>query len=93
MHHTISYDLAQARIADLRQQAQRDALARAARGPGRRFRPGLRRRALRRTRAVPGTPRPFSPPWHATYPLAEPARVPGRRHQEQRNGRRAHRDR
>ena len=31
MHHTISYQLAQARIADLRQLAQRNTLARAAR--------------------------------------------------------------
>lgn len=30
MHPTISFELAQARIADLRRQAQRDALARAA---------------------------------------------------------------
>ena len=31
MHHTISYDLAQARAADLRRHAKRDTLARAAR--------------------------------------------------------------
>ena len=36
MHHTISYQLAQAHIADLRQRAQRNTLARAAR----RVRPG-----------------------------------------------------
>jgi len=71
MHPTISYYLAQARIADLRNRAQRDTLARAAR------RPDLRPWVLRRTRAVPGTalPRPFSPPWQATHLLAEP--VPG----------------
>ena len=54
MHHTMSCHLAQARIADLRHHAQRDTLARTARGPGRRCRPGLRPWALRRTRAVPG---------------------------------------
>ena len=53
MHHTISYHTAQARIADLRNHAQRDTLARAARGPGRRHRPGLRPWALRRPGAVP----------------------------------------
>ena len=36
MHPTISYHLAQARIADLRHHAQRDTLARAVRGPSRR---------------------------------------------------------
>ena len=46
MHPTISYQLAQARAADLRQHAQRDTLARAAR----RARPG------RRGRAAPGLP-------------------------------------
>ena len=45
MHPTISYQLAQARAADLRQHAQRDTLARA-----RRARPG------RRGRAAPGLP-------------------------------------
>jgi len=60
MHHTISYHLAQARIAALRQHAQRGALARAAGRPGRRRRPSRRRRpgpspwALRRPGAVPG---------------------------------------
>ena len=54
MHHTINYHMAQARIADLRNHAQRDTLARAARGPGRRRRPGLRARALRRPGALPG---------------------------------------
>jgi hypothetical protein len=53
MHHTISYHLAQARIADLYHHAQRDTLTRATRGPGRRGRPGLRPWALRRPRAVP----------------------------------------
>ena len=48
MHPTISYQLAQARAADLRQHAQRDTLARAAR----RARPG------RRGRAAPGLPAP-----------------------------------
>ena len=53
MHPTISYYLAQARIADLRRHAQRATLARAARAPGRRGRPGLRPWALRQARAVP----------------------------------------
>jgi hypothetical protein len=35
MHPTVGYDLANARITDMRQQAQRDALARAARQAGR----------------------------------------------------------
>jgi hypothetical protein len=64
--YTISYHLAQARAADLRDQAGRYTLARAARQPGRR--PGLRLRVLRRSRAVPGIygitvdpqPRPLS---------------------------------
>jgi hypothetical protein len=42
MHPTISYHLAQARIADLRHHAQRDTLARAVRTPSRRHRPGRR---------------------------------------------------
>ena len=42
MHHSISYHMAQARIARLRHHAQRDALARATRRLGRRRRPGLR---------------------------------------------------
>jgi hypothetical protein len=42
MHHSINYELAQARITDQRHQAQRDALVRAARRLGRRRRPGLR---------------------------------------------------
>ena len=48
---TVSYDLAQARIADLRHQARRDGLARAAarttrpRVPGRLHRPVRRHRA------------------------------------------------
>jgi len=41
MHPTISYELAHARIADLRQHAQRGTLARAALGLDRRRRPGL----------------------------------------------------
>jgi hypothetical protein len=55
MHYTISYHVAQARIADLRRQTQRDSLARAVRGPGRRRHPGLRPWMLRRPGAVPGT--------------------------------------
>ena len=57
MHHTISYQLAQARMADLRHRAQSNALARAARNPnpGRRRRSGLRPWVLGRTGAMPGT--------------------------------------
>ena len=56
MYHPSSDHLAQARIADLRRQTQRDTLARTARGPGRRrhWVPG-------RTRAVPGTARSAQP--------------------------------
>jgi hypothetical protein len=61
MHPAISYRLTQARTADLRHQAQRDALARAARGPGRRSRPGPRPWARRRIRAVPGPARAVQP--------------------------------
>ncbi len=46
MHPTTSYHLAQARIADLRQHAQRDTLARAAR----------RARPVRRGHAAPMSP-------------------------------------
>ena len=42
MHHTITYHLIQARMADLRHHASRDTLARAARSRGRRRRDGLR---------------------------------------------------
>ena len=53
MHHTISYRLARAYIADLRHQAQRDAPARAAaaRGPW----------VLHRTCAIPGTAQATQP--------------------------------
>ena len=61
MHHTISYHMAQARIADLRNHAQRDTLARAARGPGRRHRPGLRPWALRRPGPMPRAARAAQP--------------------------------
>jgi hypothetical protein len=53
MHHLISYHMARARIAGLRRHAQRDALARAARGAGRRRRAGLRPWAPGRPGAVP----------------------------------------
>jgi hypothetical protein len=58
MHPTISYQLAQARMADLRHQTQRATLTRAARGSGRRSRPGPRRWGLREIRAVPSTAQP-----------------------------------
>ena len=63
MHHTISYQLAQARMADLRHRAQSNALARAARNPnpGRRRRSGLRSWGLRRTCAIPGTAQSVQP--------------------------------
>src|SRR5215467_8177382 len=49
MYPTISFYLIQARTADLHHDAQRDIMARAARGLGRRRRPGLRPWVLRRT--------------------------------------------
>jgi hypothetical protein len=58
--YTISYHLAQARVADLHDQARRDTLARAA-GRLDRRRPGLRPRVLRRTRTMPGTTHAVQP--------------------------------
>ena len=55
MHPTISYYLAQVRIAGLVRHAQRDALARLARRIGRCRQAGVRPWVLRRTRAVPGS--------------------------------------
>ena len=60
MHYAISYHLARARIADLRHDAQRDTMARAARGLGCR-RPGLRPWVLHRTGAEPGTAQAAQP--------------------------------
>jgi hypothetical protein len=57
MHPTISYQLAQAHLADLRQHAQRDILARAARQTRARKRAGAASRwpdPGRRVLAVPG---------------------------------------
>jgi hypothetical protein len=57
VHPTISYQLAQARLADLRQHAQRDTLARAARQARARNRAGARPGRPdpgRRVLAVPG---------------------------------------
>jgi hypothetical protein len=55
-HYTISHNLAQARIADLRHQARREGLARAAARSARPDRPrvpgSLRFRAVRRHRAA-----------------------------------------
>ena len=65
MHHAISYYLAQARLAGLRHHGQRATRARA-----------VLAGALRRCAgSVPflAPPRPLSPPWLATYPLAESA--------------------
>ena len=65
--HTITYNLAQARMTDLRDQAQQNTLARAAQPAGRfrglgRFRhPGLRPLVPYRTRAVPGTAQSAEP--------------------------------
>ena len=61
MHHIISYQLAHARMADLRHRAQRNAVAHAARHSGRRRRSGLRPWVLRRTGAVPSTARAVQP--------------------------------
>jgi len=60
MHHSISYYLAQARLAGLRHHGQRATLARA-----------FRRCAGSMPYLAP--PRPLSPPGLATYPLAESA--------------------
>jgi len=57
--YTVSYRLAQARVADLHGQAKRDTLARTARQTARR--PRLRARVLRQTQAVPGTTRAVQP--------------------------------
>jgi hypothetical protein len=57
--YTISYHLAQARLAELHDQAKRDTRARAVGQLGRR--PGLRLRVLRRTRAVPATTQAVHP--------------------------------
>ena len=65
MHHSISYYLAQARLAGLRHHGQRATLARA-----------VLASALRRCAGtVPflAPPRPLSPPWLAAHPLAESA--------------------
>jgi hypothetical protein len=74
MHPMISYYQAQARLAGLRRDAQRDTLARSAGRLGRRCHPGRRPRGPRRTRAVPGTARAAHLSWLATHRLAEPAR-------------------
>jgi hypothetical protein len=62
MHHSISYHLAQARLADLR-HAQRATLARAVLARARRCCAG----------PVPflAPPRLLRPPWLAAHPLAE----------------------
>jgi hypothetical protein len=77
LHHIIAYHLIQARLADLRRDAQRDALARAVRGHGWRRRLGPRPWVRRLTRAVPELPRLSSTPGRATHVPAEP--VSGRR--------------
>jgi hypothetical protein len=68
MHSTLSYQMAQARIADLRRQAQRDALARTARQsrprhPRQAARPVLRLlAAARRALTIPPAPGPRTNP-------------------------------
>ena len=61
MHHAIRYQLAQARIADLRHHAQKNTAARAARHPGRRRRAGRRPWVLGRAGAMPGTAQAVQP--------------------------------
>jgi hypothetical protein len=61
MHPTISYYLAQARMAGLGRHAQREALARLTRRIGRRRQAGVRPWVLRRTRAVPGSAQAVQP--------------------------------
>jgi hypothetical protein len=65
MHHSISYYLVQARLAGLRHHGQRATLARAV------LACALRCCADRGPFLAP--PRPLSPPWLATHPLAESA--------------------
>jgi hypothetical protein len=55
MYPTVVDELVQAHIADMRRQAQRDALARAARCVDRRCRAGLRPGGPHQTHALPGT--------------------------------------
>ena len=61
MHHSISYHMANARIAGLRYHAERETLARATRRRGHRRRPGLRLWVLRRTWAASGTAQTAQP--------------------------------
>jgi hypothetical protein len=61
MHPTISYQLAQTRMADLRDQAGRDTRAVGSGRLGVRRRAGAHPRVVRPTRAVPGTA-------HAAHP-------------------------
>ena len=83
MHPVISYELATARIADLRRQAQRDARARATvHVPTRAPRPGRRRIAVSFRRV--GRQRRFGQQlWallHAQAPLDDPVTLPHQRH-------------
>jgi len=73
MHPAISDHLARTHIADLRHDVRRDSPARAARCAGQRCRPGMR--PCGRTGPVPflALPRPLSPRWRVTQPLAESA--------------------
>jgi hypothetical protein len=71
MHPAISYHLAQTHIADLRHDARRDSLARAARCAGQRCRPGMRPCGRTGPVPFPALSRPLSPRWRVTQPLAE----------------------
>lgn len=83
MHPVISRELTTARLADLRRQAQRDALARAAaHAPSRPAQPGKHQRAVSLRRL--GRQRRFRQQlWallHAQALLEGPATLPHRRH-------------
>jgi EmrB/QacA subfamily drug resistance transporter len=65
MHPAISYRLTQARTADLREQARRDTLARAARGA----------RREQHKRAAARSPRPAAPPGRRARPRPSPRTV------------------
>lgn len=84
MHPVIGYELATARIADFRRQAQHDARARAAaHGPASTPQPGRHRTAVSLRRI--GRPRRFwQQPWallHAQAMLDGPATLPHQRHE------------
>jgi hypothetical protein len=61
MHHSISYHMAKARIADLRHHTPQETLARATRRSGRRRRPSSRPLVPRRTWAASRTAQAAQP--------------------------------